>query len=65
MKFIINMLIFFLETAPVSLESLVSILSGVLHDESPVAIRQACLALQVCVAQYGEGRFSPSLHDLD
>ena len=42
-----NLISMFFKSAPVSLESLVSILSCVLTDESPVAIRQACLALQV------------------
>ena len=34
-------------TVPLALEDLISVLKAILQDESPVAIRQACISLKV------------------
>ena len=34
-------------TVPLALEDLISVLKAILQDESPVAIRQACVSLKV------------------
>ena len=42
-----SLLLIFILTVPLALEDLVSVLKSILQDQSPVAIRQACISLKV------------------
>ena len=51
------MYVFVCSTAILSVESVVSILGGILQDDSPVAVRQACSALKVLYKLILDGNF--------
>ncbi|XP_068709184.1 huntingtin-like [Montipora foliosa] len=53
-----------METVPLALEDLISVLKAILQDESPVAIRQACISLKSCFSLLCSSKHSRVALDL-